>query len=217
MCSIASRRVRGLVAWVAFNVEGFEVLPPGFFLIEEFEVWARVLDSKSKGSRFCRLGSFKNRTVRCLGARIRFKVEGFEIWSPVVFFKLKGSRFGPVCAIQHRKVRGLVAWIFCKVEGFEILARVFDSMSKGSRFGRLDFLNAEGFAIWTFGRQIEHFLPQTLHDHISSIWHSFQKPSISLFNPLSNRAFPDPDSPGPYFLDLAILPGTTNFVCSLEC
>ena len=35
--------VRGLVAWAFFKVEGFEV-------------WARVFDSRSKGSRFCRLG-----------------------------------------------------------------------------------------------------------------------------------------------------------------
>ena len=68
MCSIANRRVRGLVAWVAFNVEGFEVLSLGFFLIEEFEVWARVLDSKSNGSMFGRAYSIQGRRVRDLVA-----------------------------------------------------------------------------------------------------------------------------------------------------
>ena len=149
--------VRGLVAWAFFKVGGFEV-------------WARVFDSRSKGSRFCRLGCFGSRRVQGLGACFRFEIEGFEVWSPGNFLKSKGSKFGRVCSIQDRRVRSFVAWA-----------------------------------------------TQTLHDNISLILHSFQKPSISLFNPLSNRAFPDPDSPGPYFLDLAILPGTTNFVCSLEC
>ena len=44
--------VPGLVAWAFFKVEGFEV-------------WARVFDSRSKGSKFGRLGFFK--------------VEGFEV------------------------------------------------------------------------------------------------------------------------------------------
>ena len=80
MCSIPRRRVRGSVAWVLFIVEGFEVwarpptphnpLPPvtvawAFVKVEGFEVWARVFDSRSKGSRFGRLGFFK--------------VEGFEV------------------------------------------------------------------------------------------------------------------------------------------
>ena len=39
VCSIQNRRVRGFVAWVLFKVEGFDV-------------WARVFDSRSKGSRF---------------------------------------------------------------------------------------------------------------------------------------------------------------------
>ena len=116
-----------------------------------------MLISRSKGSRFCRLGCFGSRRVQGLGACFRFEIEGFEVWSPGNFLKSKGSKFGRVCSIQDRRVRSFVAWA-----------------------------------------------TQTLHDHISLILHSFQKPLISLFNPLSNRAFPDPGSPGPYFLDLAI-------------
>ena len=59
--------VRGLVAWAFFKVEGFEV-------------WARVFDSRSKGSRFGRLGFFKS--------------EGFEVLARVLVSKSKGSRFG---------------------------------------------------------------------------------------------------------------------------
>ena len=66
VCSIPRRRVRGSVAWI-------------FFIVEGFEVWARVLDSRSKGSRFCRLG---------------FLIEGFEIWARVFDSTSKGSRFG---------------------------------------------------------------------------------------------------------------------------
>ena len=84
--------------------------------------------------------------------------------------------FGRMYSIQGRRLRGLVAWCFFQVEGFEVWARVRDSRSKGSRFGRLGFFNVGGFGILVFGRQIEHFLTQTLHDHISLIWHSFQKP-----------------------------------------
>ena len=106
-----------------------------------------------------------------------------------------------------------------------VRARVLDSRLKGSRFGRLGFFNVEGFEVWSPGnflkskgsefgrvcsiqdRRVRDFVAWatlTLHDHISLILYSFPKPSISLFNPLSNRAFPDPGSPGPYFLDLAI-------------
>ena len=55
--SIQGRRVRGLVAWCIFQVEGFEV-------------WARVRDSRSKGSRFGRLGFLmsKGSRFRCLVA-----------------------------------------------------------------------------------------------------------------------------------------------------
>ena len=116
-----------------------------------------MLVSRSKGSRFCRLGCFGSRRVQGLGACFRFEVEGFEVWSPGNFSKSKGSKFGRRCSIQDRRVRGFVAWA-----------------------------------------------TQTLRDHISLILHSFPKPSISLFNLSSNRAFPDSGSPGPYFLDLVI-------------
>ena len=88
---------RGLVAWAFFKVEGFEV-------------WARVFDSRSKGSRFGRLGSFKSRRVRSLSACARFKVEGFEVLLPGLFLEPKGSRFGRVFSFRSRRVRGLVTW-----------------------------------------------------------------------------------------------------------
>ena len=68
VCSLQGRRVRGLVAWAPFKDEGFEIL-------------VRMLDSKSKGSRF---------------------------GCPAPSLKLKGSRFGRVCSIRGRRVRGLV-------------------------------------------------------------------------------------------------------------
>ena len=92
--------VRGLVAWAFFKVEGFEVwarvIPSRskgsgfsrlvcFVKVAGFKVWACVLDSMSKGSRFGRLGSFPGRKVRSLGACVRFKVEGFEAWSLGLF------------------------------------------------------------------------------------------------------------------------------------
>ena len=120
-CSIQGRRVRGLVAWIVFKDEGFEV-------------WARVFDSRSKASKFCRLDSFlrssgsmfgcecplQGRRVRCLVAWILCKDERFEISARVLDSKSKGSRFGRVCTIRGRRVRGLVARILVKVEGFEI-------------------------------------------------------------------------------------------------
>ena len=87
--------VRGLVAWA-------------FFKVEWFEVWARVFDSRSKGSRFGRF-----------------------------FLKSEGSKFKLVCSFQGRRVRGFVAWAVLGAEGFKVWARVFVSKSKGSRFGRL--------------------------------------------------------------------------------
>ena len=61
--------------------------------------------------------------------------------------------------------------------------------------------------------QIDHFLTGTFQeDHISWIWQPFQKPSISLFNPSSDRQFPDRDLPGSCFLDLPSLPETIDFV-----
>ena len=81
--------------------------------VEGLEVWVRVFDSRSKGSRFGRLDCFQRRRVRGLGACIRFKVEGFEVLSPGFFFK---------------------------VEWFDVWARMSASRSKGSMFGRLDSL-----------------------------------------------------------------------------
>ena len=115
-----------MVAWTFLKVEGFED-------------WARVFDSRSKGSRFDRLGFFQT--------------EGFEVWARVLDSRSKGSRFYPsgcflasrglgfvrVCSFQGRRVRGLVAWQFFEVEGFEVWARVPDSRSKGSKFGSLGF------------------------------------------------------------------------------
>ena len=88
--------VRGLVVWAFFKVEGFEV-------------WVRVFDSRSKGSKFGRLG----------------------------FLKSKGSKFKHVCSFQGRRVRSFVTWVVLGAEGFKVWARVFVSKSKGSRFGRL--------------------------------------------------------------------------------
>ena len=45
---------------------------------------------------------------------------------------------------------------------------------------------------------------------VPRIWQLFQKAQISRFNPLSNRPVPDPDHPGPYILELAILPETSH-------
>ena len=67
-----------------------------FFKVEGFEVWARVFDSRLKGSRFGRLVSFSNRSVRGLGSRARFKIEWFEVWMGEFELKSKGSRFGCV-------------------------------------------------------------------------------------------------------------------------
>ena len=64
MCSIQGLKVRELVAWSLFQLEGFGV-------------WARVFDSGSEGSRF---GGFT--------------IEGFEIWARVLDYTSKGSRFG---------------------------------------------------------------------------------------------------------------------------
>ena len=71
-----------------------------------------MLVSRSKGSRFCRLGCLGSRRVQGLGACFRFKVEGFEVWSAGNFFEIKG---------------------------FEVFACVLDSRSKGSRFSRLGY------------------------------------------------------------------------------
>ena len=71
MCSIQSRRVRGLVARAVFRIEGFEV-------------WARGLDTRSKGSRFGRVCAIRDRRVRSLVA-----------W---IFLMSKGSRFGRLVA-----------------------------------------------------------------------------------------------------------------------
>ena len=49
--SVQGRRVRGLVACCFLQIEGFEV-------------WTRVRDSRSKGSRFGRLGSFMSKGSR---------------------------------------------------------------------------------------------------------------------------------------------------------
>ena len=69
VCSLQGRRVRGLVTWAFHEEEGFEI-------------WARRLDSKSKGSRF--------------------GCPGFSL-TP------KSSRFGRACSIRGRRVRGLDA------------------------------------------------------------------------------------------------------------
>ena len=85
-----------------------------------------------------------------------------------------------------------------EIEGFDVWSPGNFLKSKGSKFGRVSSIQdrrIRGFVAWA---------TQTHRDHISLILHSFPKPSISLFNPLSNRAFSDPGSPGPYFLDLAI-------------
>ena len=154
MCPIQNRRVRGFIAKAVFKVEGFEV-------------WARVFDSRSKGSRFGRLVSFSSRRVRGLGACARFKIEGFEVWSLGFFLRTKGSRFGRACLIPKRRIRGLVALVFSVAEEFEIWARAIDSRSmgfevwslglfltsKGSRFGRVCSIQnrrVRGFAAWAF-------------------------------------------------------------------
>ena len=134
MCSIQNRRVRGFVAWVLFKVE-------------RFGVWARVFDSRLKGSRFDR--------------RLFFKIEGFEVWARVRDSRSKGSRFGHMGFLMSKGSR-----FGCLVAKSSISSHR-PSVTIFFRFGIPCKSHRFRYSILY---RIDHFLTQTLQDQISPIW-----------------------------------------------